>query len=81
MEVNWDEIDKKYVEVPINAPAGSFGYSPQLTDDPNTVFEHIAFTHHSPMLAHVTINPPYALDVEFPSSASRAHFLQKPDGV
>jgi hypothetical protein len=50
MEVNWDEIEKRYVEIPTHH-TGHFTYAPQLSNDSVTVFNNNPVPNsQSPML-------------------------------
>lgn len=83
MEVNWDEIEKNYVEV----PTGRFTYSPNLADN-TTIYN--SEESSSPMLTQkevstiqrpdVTLQSPNAIDDKHVSSFHYHNQIQKPDG-
>lgn len=86
MEVNWDEIEKKYVELPMStaSPGSHFIYSPQLSDDTTTVIDNNSVTNpRSPMLIQqgFDIQRPNAIDEDGPNGVTSHQLLQKPDGA
>lgn len=89
MEVNWDEIDKKYVEVATNPvskyrSSSHFTYSPRLADESTTFTEGSTITNStSPVLPnHNTIaQRPDAIDEISSYNVNHDTGLQKPDGA
>lgn len=80
MEVNWEEIDKKYVEVP-TYPVRHSNYSPQLADDTTVAYNSSVPDSLSPMLVRKGLETqrPDGIDEGSPSFANRNQLLQKPD--
>lgn len=86
MEVNWDEIEKKYIEI-----SGShLGYTPKLADDitATLVDDNSEYTrsgspmmhnkHHPSMVSH---QRPDAIEEENATTPHHYIQLQKPDGA
>ncbi|KAG2194103.1 hypothetical protein INT47_011771 [Mucor saturninus] len=81
MEVNWDEIEKKYVELP-SPISYKQTYSPHLADDVTTCVDGNSEVHNtSPMLIQqgVQFQRPNAID-ENDIPDTTIYKLQKPDG-
>jgi hypothetical protein len=74
MEVNWDEIEKNYVEV----PTSRFTYSPNLADDSTTVFSNDDKTvgSNSPMLIQKGMSP-----IQRPNAATEHASVQRPSAI
>ncbi|KAG2203960.1 hypothetical protein INT47_007543 [Mucor saturninus] len=84
MEVNWDEIDKKYVEVPTGPPVGRYSYSPQLTNDFSTTDNDndLEAYKHIPAVGKsiVGMQTPDTFDNDLSTRSNITQSLQKPDG-
>jgi hypothetical protein len=82
LDVNWDEIDTKYVEVPTH-PVGHFNYSPSSADDTTAVDNNSAPNHLSPILVKkgLETQSPNTIDEDSPHVVSKEKVLQKPDGL
>lgn len=84
MEVNWDEIDKKYVEVSSGPPVGRYSYSPQLTNDfSTTVHDNDSEAYKRiPAVGKsiVGMQSPHTFDNDLSTRSNETQSLQKPDG-
>lgn len=82
MEVNWDEIEQKYVEVRTQS-VGNFNYSPQSTDDTTIIDNNSVPNCMNTMSVQngLETQRPDVIDESGPSVVNRVQILQKPDGA
>jgi DNA mismatch repair ATPase MutS len=79
MEVNWDEIENRYVEIPTHHTS-HFTYTPQLSDVTSTIVDSTSLLNSlSPMLVKKRLRNP--IDENDPYGLNKERLLQKPDGV
>lgn len=82
MEVNWDEIEKEYIEAPTH-PVGHVNYSPQSADGTTVDASNTVPNSLNPVSIQKSLEMqrPDAIDEDAISATNGDRLLQKPDGV